>query len=113
MAKIDFGFEVHPVVAILGPRQCGKTTLARMYADRLDNESVTRFDLEDPTHLVRLATPKLALEDLTGLIIIDEIQRASEQLPVLRGHSQHPVRFNATVLSRRRHFAIDPGATTS
>ena len=62
LAKIDFEFEVHPVVAILGPRQCGKTTLARMYADRLDDESVTRFDLEDPTHLARLETPKLAPE---------------------------------------------------
>jgi len=84
LAKIDFEFELHPVVAILGPRQCGKTTLARMYADSLKDESVTPFDLEDPTHLARLETPKLALEDLAGLVIIDEIQRVPELFAVLR-----------------------------
>jgi predicted AAA+ superfamily ATPase len=84
LAKIDFEFEVHPVVAILGPRQCGKTTLASMYAERLSNEPVTRFDLEDPAHLARLQTPKLALADLAGLVIIDEIQRSPELFPVLR-----------------------------
>ena len=81
--KIQFQFEVHPVIAILGPRQCGKTTLARMYADRLD-EPVIHFDLEDPTHLSRLETPKLALEALKGLVIIDEVQRLPGLFEVLR-----------------------------
>lgn len=67
-----------PVVAILGPRQCGKTTLARtMNADHY-------FDLENPQDAARLDQPQLALEDLTGLIVIDEIQRMPELFTLLR-----------------------------
>ncbi len=67
-----------PVVAILGPRQCGKTTLARtLNADHY-------FDLENPQDGARLDQPQLALEDLTGLIVIDEIQRMPELFPLLR-----------------------------
>lgn len=84
LQEIHFQFEVHPVVAILGPRQCGKTTLARMYADRFINETVTRFDLEDPTHQSRLESPMLALEALQGLVIIDEVQRSPALFEVLR-----------------------------
>ena len=82
--EIKLQFDVHPVVAILGPRQCGKTTLARMYADRHVDETVTRFDLEDPTHLSRLESPKLALESLKGLVVIDEVQRSPGLFEVLR-----------------------------
>jgi len=65
-------------VAILGPRQCGKTTLARtMNADHY-------FDLENPQDAARLDQPQLALEDLTGLIVIDEIQRMPELFTLLR-----------------------------
>ena len=84
LSKIAARFEVQPVVALLGPRQCGKTTLARMYAERLTDTSVTRFDLEDPTDLAALAEPKLALQGLRGLVVIDEIQRVPELFPVLR-----------------------------
>jgi len=42
LANIAARFEVQPVVALLGPRQCGKTTLARMYADQLAGTEVTR-----------------------------------------------------------------------
>lgn len=96
LEQIRFQFDVHPVVAILGPRQCGKTTLARMYADRFVNETVTRFDLEDPTHLSRLASPKLALAPLQGLVIIDEVQRLPglfEVLRVLVDRGKSPTRF--------------------
>lgn len=55
-----------------------------MYADRIGEVPVTRFDLEDPTDLATLAEPKLALQGLRGLVIIDEIQRAPELFPVLR-----------------------------
>lgn len=84
--KIKEGFEIHPVVALLGPRQCGKTTLARMFAKTVIGPlaPVTRFDLEDPTDLAALAQPKLALQDLQGLVIIDEIQRRPELFPILR-----------------------------
>ena len=67
-----------PATAILGPRQCGKTTLARTLA------ADSYFDLENPQDLARLEQPQLALEDLTGLIVIDEIQRQPDLFPLLR-----------------------------
>ncbi len=67
-----------PVTAILGPRQCGKTTLAQAFA--ADHS----FDLEDPRAAARLEQPQLALEDLKGLIVIDEIQRQPDLFPLLR-----------------------------
>lgn len=79
-------FDVNPIVAILGPRQSGKTTLAQYYAKHTvdDQVAITRFDLEDHADLVRLDNPKLALEPLTGLIIIDEIQKRPDLFPILR-----------------------------
>ena len=70
-------------VAILGPRQVGKTTLARQYADRIAGP-VARFDLENPRDLSRLEDPMGALEGLSGLVVLDEIQRRPELFPVLR-----------------------------
>lgn len=72
-----------PVVAVLGARQVGKTTLARMIRDAAD-VPVTHLDLEDPTDAARLEDPKLALEGLRGLVILDEVQRAPELFPLLR-----------------------------
>ena len=72
------------MVGILGPRQCGKTTLARDHIAARSERPVHYFDLEDPDHLNRLADPKLALESLEGLIVIDEIQRSPELFPLLR-----------------------------
>lgn len=67
-----------PVTALLGPRQCGKTTLAaRLGADHY-------FDLEDPRAARQMDDPLLALEELRGLIVIDEFQRRPELFPVLR-----------------------------
>ena len=72
------------VVAILGPRQIGKTTLANQVAGRYHTQS-HHFDLEDPTALSRLEEdPNLALKDLKGLIIIDEVQRLPDLFPLLR-----------------------------
>lgn len=93
--RINERFAIHPVVALLGPRQCGKTTLARMAAERW-GEPVARFDLEDPTDLAQLTTPRLALQDLHGLVVIDEIQRSPELFPVLRvlvDRPDNPARF--------------------
>lgn len=70
-----------PVVALVGPRQCGKTTLAREIAG---TRRGTYFDLEDPVSLQRLAEPKTALESLGGLIVIDEVQRRPNLFPLLR-----------------------------
>lgn len=83
LQQIGQQFTIHPVVALLGPRQCGKTTLARMFAEQA-GKLVTRFDLEDPTDVALLESPKLALQELQGLVIIDEIQRSPELFPVLR-----------------------------
>jgi predicted AAA+ superfamily ATPase len=67
-----------PIIAILGPRQCGKTTLAKQTTyDHF-------FDLENPRDLSRLEQPLLALEKLKGTIVIDEIQRRPELFPTLR-----------------------------
>jgi len=69
------------VLLLIGPRQCGKTTLARQL---VDEESVNYFDLEDPAGLARLDEPMTALRPLKGLVVIDEIQRRPELFPVLR-----------------------------
>jgi len=69
------------VVALIGPRQCGKTTLAQQF---LAADSLNYFDLEDPVGLARLVEPVTALQDLKGLVVIDEIQRRPELFPVLR-----------------------------
>ena len=69
------------IVALIGPRQCGKTTLAQEF---LSPDHLNYFDLEDPTSLARLEEPKLALESLKGLVVIDEIQRRPELFPLLR-----------------------------
>ena len=73
----------YPVVAILGARQVGKTTLSRQLVQHLP-EPVTVFDLEDPRHLERLDDPMLELEPLEGIVVLDEIQLRPELFPVLR-----------------------------
>ena len=78
-----------PVVAILGARQVGKTTLARDIMARVPGPAV-RFDLEDPDDLARLDEPKLALGRIEGLVVIDEIQRRPELFPVLRVLADRP-----------------------
>ena len=78
-----------PVVALLGARQVGKSTLAREVAGTSDGP-VTLFDLEDPEDLARLAAPKLALEPLRGLVVLDEIQRRPDLFPVLRVLADRP-----------------------
>jgi len=79
----------HPVVAILGARQVGKTTLAQALTAH-GAGPVTRFDLEDPDDLARLEEPKLALGGLTGLVVIDEIQRRPDLFPLLRVLADRP-----------------------
>jgi hypothetical protein len=69
------------VVLLAGPRQSGKTTLAR---ELLPENSPNYFDLEDPTSLQRLEEPMTALSPLRGLIVIDEVQRRADLFPVIR-----------------------------
>jgi len=77
-----------PVVALLGARQVGKTTLAGMVAGRFETSS--RFDLEDPRDDTRLAAPMLALEPLRGLVVLDEIQRRPDLFALLRVLADRP-----------------------
>jgi predicted AAA+ superfamily ATPase len=72
-----------PVVALLGPRQCGKTTLARLF-ERGWNGEVNYFDLESLPDQRRLQNPEMMLESLSGLVILDEIQLQPELFNVLR-----------------------------
>jgi len=73
----------HPVVGIVGARQVGKTTLARIVVARKKGP-YAYFDLENPEDLARLADPMLALKDLKGLVVIDEIQQHPDLFTVLR-----------------------------
>lgn len=82
-----------PVVALVGPRQCGKTTLAR---ELLSEDAPGYFDLEDPASLQRLEQPHTALGALQGLVVIDEVQRRPDLFPVLRvlvDRRDNPARF--------------------
>lgn len=79
--RIKEGLRRSPVVALLGPRQCGKTTLARTF---LDPAHSAYFDLEDPVTAMNLEQPMSILSGLTGLVVIDEAQRQPELFPILR-----------------------------
>lgn len=69
------------IVVLTGPRQCGKTTLARQI---VEVDSVNYFDLEDPVSLARLDEPMTALASLEGVVVIDEVQRRPDLFPILR-----------------------------
>ena len=102
-----------PVVALIGARQVGKTTLARLMAGE-SREPVHVFDLEDPDDLARLSRPMDTVRDLTGLVVIDEIHRRPDLFPVLRVLADRrplPARFlvlgSASIdLSRQRSESL-------
>ena len=79
----------YPVVAVLGARQVGKTTLAHALAARVKRPA-TFFDLERRADRARLADPDLALAPLRGIVVLDEIHRAPEIFPVLRVLADRP-----------------------
>ena len=93
-ARIREAFSVHPVVALTGPRQCGKTTLARALA--AGEPRSTFFDLESAVDRRRLQAPEQALASLSGFVVLDEIQREPtlfETLRVLADRDDNPGRF--------------------
>jgi uncharacterized protein len=93
LQAIQRALERGRVVILTGPRQCGKTTLARQL---VDENSINYFDLEDPVSLARLEEPMTALQSLEGLVVIDEIQHRPELFPTLRvlaDRSDNPARF--------------------
>ncbi len=81
LKRIRTSLARNPVTVLTGPRQSGKTTLAR---ELLDVQSPNYFDLEDPVDLMRLEEPRTAMAPLEGLVVIDEIQRRPDLFPVLR-----------------------------
>ncbi len=94
LERIRESFSVHPAVALTGPRQCGKTTLARHVAGATARSSY--FDLEAATDRRRLATPEHTLGRLGGLVVIDEIQRMPtlfETVRVLVDRPDNAVQF--------------------
>ena len=93
LARIQNALARAPVAVLTGPRQCGKTTLAR---ELLPEDSANYFDLEDPVSLNRLDEPMTALGPLEGLVVIDEVQRRPDLFPVLRvlaDRTANPARF--------------------
>ena len=81
LQTVQRALERSRAVALIGARQCGKTTLARQL---VSPTSVNYFDLEDPFSLARLDQPMNTLQELRGLVVIDEIQRRPGLFPVLR-----------------------------
>ncbi len=81
LGAIDERLKNNPVVALLGPRQSGKTTMAKLFAEGKPHEFI---DLESLGGLDRLQEPAAALEPLRGLVVIDEVQRKPEIFQLLR-----------------------------
>jgi predicted AAA+ superfamily ATPase len=88
LLKIKELLKNNPVVALIGPRQVGKTTLAKEIA--AEYAASTFFDLENPVSLARLHDPLLALQSLQGLIIIDEVQHQPDLFKILRVLADEP-----------------------
>ena len=82
VARVQAAFRAHPAVALLGPRQCGKTTLARIISEK--EPEVRFFDLEKAVDRRRLENPEQTLSSLTGLVVFDEVQRQPHLFEVLR-----------------------------
>ncbi len=81
MEKLSTALDRSPITAILGPRQCGKTTLARLFGS---GKTAEYFDLESQPDLQRLQNPELVLNSLEGLVILDEIQNMPMLFRTLR-----------------------------
>ena len=81
LERIARTFSIHPIAALLGLCQCGKTILAKLISE---GKVSTYFDLENPVDARPLAAPMSNLEPLTGLIVIDETQRRPKLFELLR-----------------------------
>ena len=95
LAQLSGKLADFPVVALLGPRQVGKTTLARQLAAQWQGP-VKHFDLEDPDDQARLVDPAFVLRSLTGLVVLDEIQLRTDLFALLRvlaDRNETPARF--------------------
>ena len=96
-SRIEEAFAIHPVVALTGPRQCGKTTAAAAFAKTKGDRHT--FDLERPRDRQRLRVPERTLGDLSGLVVLDEAQRDPSLFEILRvlvDRPENPARFLVT-----------------
>ena len=88
-AQVETALRRSPIVALMGPRQCGKTTLAREIAAKRTGGAVF-LDLESPADLVALENPQLFLGAQRGLVILDEVQTRPDLFPLLRVLADRP-----------------------
>jgi predicted AAA+ superfamily ATPase len=94
--RINAGIKKNPVTALLGPRQCGKTTIARAVAGKFKS---LYFDLENPLDEAKLNRPQLIFDSFSGIIVLDEIQRKPDLLPLLRVYSdKKPLKVRFLIL---------------
>jgi len=97
LKKLHSSVENYPVTALVGPRQSGKTTLARAFIGEYSKDAKIHYmDLENPRDLAVLDNPLSALEPLHGLIVLDEIQRKPDLFPLIRvlaDRTPNPAKF--------------------
>ena len=112
--KIEQNFRVHSVCAILGPRQVGKTTLARTYVQERLGGVARFFDLENPFDLARLDNPMLALaSEPEKLIVLDEIQMKPELFPIIRVLVDNPThKYKLLILGSASRDLIQQSSET-
>lgn len=97
IGSVDKALRRAPAALLVGPRQCGKTTLAKAIAT--ESRRSAYFDLENPSDLAALEEPMTVLEPLRGLVVIDEVQRRENLFPVLRVLTDRkPVRARFLIL---------------
>lgn len=81
LEKLACAIHRSPITALLGPRQSGKTTLARAFAE---DKAATYFDLESLPDQRRLQNPELVFGSLQDLVVLDEIQQMPDLFRTLR-----------------------------
>ncbi len=103
---------LHPIVALIGARQVGKTTLSRQVAASARG-AVHTFDLEDPAAVARLGDPMATLRSLRGLVVLDEVQRRPELFPILRVLAdRHPLPARFLILGSASPDLLRQGSET-
>ena len=112
LALLNLRFKEAPVVALLGPRQCGKTTLARQFAREHRAQEIHFFDLENNLDLARLENPLLTLGGLRGFVVIDEIQRRPDLFPTLRTLVDQSPQTKILILGNASRDLIRQGSET-
>jgi hypothetical protein len=110
LARVRATMALHPITAILGPRQCGKTTLAGFLAAERPCEV---FDLEDPVDRRRLEAALQTLSRATGVVIIDEVQRQPELFEILRVLVDRPASIQKYLLLGSASPSLVRGASES